>query len=121
MSEPTSPNPSSYEILDVLGRGKRSVVYRVRHKESERVLALKVYRADNPVDLHRLARCAEVLALLQALPTAVQLFEVGEFNGQPFLALECADAGSLADHLDGTPLLPQQAARLTANIASIVN
>src|SRR5438552_7306711 len=54
-----------YEMLDVLGRGARSVVYRVRKRDGGRILALKVFRAGTPADLQRFTRSAEMPARLR--------------------------------------------------------
>jgi eukaryotic-like serine/threonine-protein kinase len=50
-------------------------------------------------------------------PNIVQIFEVGEHDGHPYFSLEFVDGGSLAQKLDGTPLPPQQAARLVETLA----
>src|SRR5262249_31811646 len=45
-------------------------------------------------------------------PNIVQVYEVGEHNGQPFLALEYIDGGTLADRLGGTPQPARESAAL---------
>ena len=62
---------------------------------------------------------AEAIARLQH-PGIVQVFEVGEHDGMPFFSLEFCAGGSLADKLDGTPLPPQEAARLVEELARAV-
>ena len=47
----------------------------------------------------------------------VQVFEVGEHDGNPYLVLEYVPGGSLAGRLDGTPLPARQAARLVQSLA----
>jgi serine/threonine protein kinase len=51
----------------------------------------------------------------------VQIHEVGEHDGCPFLALEYLDGGSLADKLQGTPLPAREAARLVETLAQAVH
>src|SRR5262249_36160611 len=50
----------------------------------------------------------------------VQIHEVGEHDGRPFLALEFVHGGSLASRLAGTPLPPTDAARLVQDLALAV-
>src|SRR5581483_4871351 len=47
----------------------------------------------------------------------VQVYEVGDAGGQPFLALEFCEGGSLADRLDGAPLPPERAAAVVEQLA----
>ena len=44
----------------------------------------------------------------------MQIYEIGEQNGCPFLALEYVGGGSLAEHLDGTPVGPAAGGRAGA-------
>src|SRR5262249_45725494 len=46
-------------------------------------------------------------------PNIVQVYEVGEHDGLPYIALEYCAGGSLAVRLGGTPLPPREAAGLT--------
>ncbi len=94
-----------YEILDELGSGGMGIVYRVRHLELGRTVALKVLRQDSwdrQAEL-RLRREAEALAQVQH-PHIVQIYDVGVADGQPFLALEYVSGGTLADRLRAGPM-----------------
>jgi tetratricopeptide (TPR) repeat protein len=95
------------------------VVYRARHLALDRVVALKMIRAGAHADaeeLRRFRREAEAVARLQH-PGIVQIFEIGQHEGVPFLALEYCAGGSLHRKLAGTPLPPGEAARLTEALA----
>jgi WD40 repeat protein len=72
-----------------------------------------------PADLGRFRFEAEAIARLNH-PNVVQIHEVGEQGGLPFLAMEYCDGGSLAKKLGGTPLPPREAARLLAALARAV-
>lgn len=112
-----------YELLRELGRGGAGVVYLARQKCLDRLVALKMLRWDThirPRDPHRLRTEAEALASLYH-PNIVQIFEVGECNGLPYLALEYVDGGTLSERLDGTPLPPEKAASLTETLAWAVD
>jgi WD40 repeat protein len=51
----------------------------------------------------------------------VQVYEVGEHQGRPFLALEYCGGGSLEGRLGGSPLPPAEAARLVQTLAHAVH
>ena len=53
-------------------------------------------------------------------PNIVQVYEVGEHDGRPFLALEYVEGGSLADRLDGATLPADEAAALVETLARAV-
>jgi WD40 repeat protein len=53
-------------------------------------------------------------------PNIVALYEVGAHQGQPFLALEYVEGGTLAKHLRGKPLPPTAAAQLVEQLARAV-
>jgi WD40 repeat protein/serine/threonine protein kinase len=110
-----------YELLGEVGRGGMGVVYRARHLSLNRVVALKMVLAGahaRGADLQRFRAEAEAVARLQH-PNVVQVYDVGEANGLPFLSLELC-AGSLADRLDGTPWPPKPAAELVETLARAI-
>ena len=53
-------------------------------------------------------------------PNVVQVYEVGEQDGCPYLAMEWIEGGTLADRLDDRPWPPAAAAELVEVIASAV-
>src|SRR5262249_18518382 len=54
-------------------------------------------------------------------PNIVQVYEVGEEAGRPFLALEYMPGGTLAEHLRSTPADPREAAELLEKVARAVH
>jgi serine/threonine protein kinase len=114
--------PPGYAILEELGRGGMSVVYRARQRRPERVVALKVLLSGGHASTQRRLRFlaeADAIARLQH-PNIVQVYEVGEHNGLPFLVLEFMRGGSLAKELAGRPLPARQAAELCEVLARAV-
>jgi WD40 repeat protein/tRNA A-37 threonylcarbamoyl transferase component Bud32 len=126
-----SPAPASpadpdviggYRILGVLGRGGMGVAYKAVQPGLKRLVALKMIRADL-VDAGHLARFrteAEAVGRLQH-PNIVQVHEVGEHEGRPYLVLEYVEGGDLAGRLDGTPQVPRRAAELVEPLARAVH
>src|SRR5262249_35420341 len=108
-----------YDLLEELGHGGMGVVYRAWEPALKRHVALKMIRDGalaRPEQRKRFHVEAESLARLQH-PHIVQIFAIGEHEGQLFLVLELVEGGNLARRLDGTPLLPREAAELTATLA----
>jgi serine/threonine protein kinase len=117
------PHVAGYEILEVIGHGGMGVVYKARQLGLNRLVALKMILAGvnaSPQDLARFRAEAEAVAQLQH-PSILQIYEIGEQNGCPFLALEYVGGGSLAEHLNGTPIAPRQAAELVLALARAVH
>jgi tRNA A-37 threonylcarbamoyl transferase component Bud32 len=113
---------AGYEILSELGRGGMGVVYKARHLKLDRVVALKMILAGAHAGAQELARFrteAEAVARLHH-PNIVQIYEIGEEGGKPFLSLEYVEGGSLERKLNGTPLPPRAAAELVEKLARAV-
>jgi WD40 repeat protein/tRNA A-37 threonylcarbamoyl transferase component Bud32 len=113
------PVVPGYEILDELGHGGMGIVYKARQVGLNRIVALKTILTsgrDGSKALERFRREAEVLAQIHH-PHIVQIYEVGEADGQPFFSLEFVAGGSLASKLDGTPWAARPAAQLLVKLA----
>ncbi|MGI9444776.1 MAG: serine/threonine-protein kinase [Rubripirellula sp.] len=109
----------SYEIVAELGRGGMGVVYKARDLRLKRTVALKVILAGTHAadsERKRFQTEAESVARLKH-QNIVQVYEVGESEGHPFLALEYCSGGSLADRLKGTRPSPREAAALVASLS----
>jgi type II secretory pathway pseudopilin PulG len=113
---------AGYDLLGVLGHGGMGVVYKARQRGLNRTVALKMIRSGADAGENELARFrveAEAVARLQH-PNIVQVYEVGEADGQPFLSLEFVGGGNLAQRLAGTPQPPGEAARAVQLLAGAV-
>ena len=116
---PTGCDLPGYEILGELGRGGMGVVFKAEQVRLKRPVALKMLKSGDhagPDDLARFRAEAEAVARL-AHPNIVQIYEVGEYRGQPFLALEFVAGGSLSDHLAGKPQAPRPSAEWARELA----
>jgi serine/threonine-protein kinase len=117
------PAIANYEVLAELGRGGMAIVYKARQTKLDRLVALKMILGGGYADDQALARFrieAEAVARLQH-PNIVQIHEMGEVDGHPFLCLEYCAGGSLADRLDDFPLAADEAAGLIETLAHAVH
>jgi Tol biopolymer transport system component len=114
--------PAGYVIEKELGRGGMGVVYLARSLALQRPCALKMILAgahSGSAEVERFRTEAQAIARLQH-PGIVQVFEVGEHDGRPFMALEYCGGGSLADKLRANPLPPKDAAVLVRKLVEAV-
>jgi tRNA A-37 threonylcarbamoyl transferase component Bud32/tetratricopeptide (TPR) repeat protein len=110
---------SKYEILDFIGAGGLSRVYKARHLELNRTLALKILKSSELIDLKRFRREAISIAQLEH-PNIARVFSFAVApNGCPYMALEFLDGSDLAEWVcrDG-PLEPVRAAEVFEQVAS---
>jgi len=117
-----APQVPGFEILDELGRGGMGVVYHARQTNLNRSVALKMLVAGKFADAALLGRFrleADAVARLNH-PHIVQIYEVGQVEGQPYFSLEYVSGGSLASRIDRQPQSPEFAARLVATLAEAV-
>jgi serine/threonine protein kinase/WD40 repeat protein len=94
-------------------------VYKARQKNLKRIVPLMVIRAAAQSDPRHVARFqteAEATARLQH-PNIAQIYEVGQYQGVPYLAIEYVAGGNLAQRLMGKPQPARQAAELVATLA----
>jgi eukaryotic-like serine/threonine-protein kinase len=108
-----------YEIISELGRGGMGVVYLARQLGLNRPVALKMILSGEhagPTERDRFRREAESVAALQH-PNIVQIHDVGEAQGRPYLAFEYVAGGSLNLILGGQPWPAKPAADLVEALA----
>src|SRR5262249_48313203 len=111
-----------YHLIRELGQGGMGAVYLAEQQTLKRPVAVKVIRYGINATTDEVARFraeAEAVARLQH-PNIVQIYDVGEAEGLPYLVLEFVAAGSLAQHLAGTPQPARPAAQLVETVARAV-
>ncbi len=111
-----------YEIQGELGRGGMATVYLAVQLSLSRSVALKVlapHLANNPVDKERFLREARFAANLHH-PHIVEIYDVGESDGTPFMAMGY-EPGGTATAVEDTVLAPDAALRMVRDIASALD
>ncbi len=115
--------PAGYAIEKELGRGGMGVVYLARSLALQRPCALKMILSGahtGSAEVERFRTEAQAIARLQH-PGIVQVFEIGEHDGRPFMALEFCPGGSLDGQLAKNPLAPRAAAKLVQALAEALH
>ena len=96
-----------YEIQRRLGKGGIGSLYLARDPGLDRLVAIKLFKEDYLEDQEfreRFSREARALARLRH-PNIVTVFDVGEHEGLPFMAMEYIDGETLRERLVRTPPL----------------
>jgi tetratricopeptide (TPR) repeat protein/tRNA A-37 threonylcarbamoyl transferase component Bud32 len=112
-----------YELLGQLAEGGMGIVYKARHRKLNRIVALKLLRTGQGAPLEERQRFrneAEAAAHLDH-PHISPVFDVGEYQGVPFLSMKLMEGGSLAGRLSKYRDDPKAAARLVAVVARAVH
>ncbi len=98
---------SHYRILDKLGEGGMGVVYKAEDIKLERLVALKFlpqHLTTDPVEKERFVHEAKAASALNH-PNIATIYEIDEFEGQMFMAMEYVEGNTLKQTI-GKELLP---------------
>ncbi|HET6180928.1 MAG TPA: protein kinase [Candidatus Sulfotelmatobacter sp.] len=95
-----------YEIVSPLGAGGMGEVYRARDARLGRDVAIKILPQSFTHDSDRLRRFEQEARVVAALnhPNILAVFDIGRYDGSPFLVSELLEGESLRDVLDRGPL-----------------
>jgi WD40 repeat protein len=138
-SAPTLPNPGQapapaawpvasgaagrigpYVVEGEVARGGMGIVYRARHVELARPVALKMLLEDaRPEAVERFRREAQAAARLRH-PNVVGVHQVGIHMGRPYLAMDWIEGETLAAQIRNAPLEPKTAAGMLLKVARAV-
>lgn len=113
---------SNYRVIQRLGCGGAGDVYECFDQRLNRRIALKILRSQSftPQQIGRFQQEARLQAMVSH-PNFLQIYEVGDVAGIPFIAMELVEGGSLKQKLAEKPLAPRTAAGLVAVVARAID
>ncbi|MHC4947335.1 MAG: protein kinase domain-containing protein [Planctomycetota bacterium] len=88
--------PPGYELERCIGRGGGGVVWLGRDTTLDRPVAIKFLVDARPADVERFRREARFAARLEN-PSIVPIYELGDADGRPYIAMQYIDGGNLGD------------------------
>jgi serine/threonine protein kinase len=100
----TSILPPRYRDVEPVGRGAMGDIYRATDTALGRTVAAKLLAdryADDADIVARFEREARTAARLSGTANVVTVYDVGAWNGRPYLVMQYLPGGSLADRLSG--------------------
>ena len=114
---------SHYRILRKLDEGGMGAVYEAEDVRLGRRVALKLLAAGSMPAAHAAERFALEARAASALnhPNICAVFDIGEWNGQPFLVMELLDGHTLRTVVDGRPLAIPRLLEIAIQIADALD
>jgi serine/threonine-protein kinase len=112
-----------YEVVEELGQGGMSLVYKAFDPVFQREVAVKVLTVEllqAPTFRDRFKREALIIARLEHA-AIVPIYDVGEQEGQPFMVMRLMEGGSLSSKLKRGPLSLGQVIHIFNRLAPAID
>jgi DNA helicase-2/ATP-dependent DNA helicase PcrA len=118
----TKPTPEGtiahYRILEPIGSGGMGAVYKAQDQKLHRVVAIKLLKAEFVSQQDRRRRFLQEARAASSLnhPNILTVYEVGEDNGKPYIAMEYVEGETLRQKINDRPMPVKDALEIAIQI-----